>query len=114
MLRIIDQISDYWLNFFVKVVLVACVAMSVKIAIQMKKEKVTLLNITLSFIIGIGFAMLSGSIILDTFSTNWATVVIAIVTLLGEKIGNWIIYKLNVDVLMQEFVDYLTRKSKEK
>lgn len=106
----LNQIPEEWTNFFVKVVLVAATSMSIKIAIQMKKEKVSLLNIILSFIIGVGFAVLTGNLIIHTFSSGWATVAIALVTLTGEKIGNWIIYKFNVDMLMQDFVNYLTKK----
>lgn len=111
--KILDYIPERLLNFFVKVILVASVAISIKIAIQMKKEKISRINIILSFIIGVGFAALTGNFILENFSSSKATMMIGAVTMLGEKIGTWLVYKLNVDALMQDFVEYLTRKYKK-
>jgi hypothetical protein len=111
--KLIEYIPEKWLNFFIKVILVASVAVSIKIAIQMKKEKVSLVNVILSFIIGVGFAALTGNLILEKFSPSTAPICIGVITIMGEKIGTWLVYKLNVDVLMQDFVDYLTRKYKK-
>lgn len=108
-----EIIPEQWINFFMKIILVACVAVSVKIAIQMKKEKVSLINILLSFIIGVGFAMLFGNLVLEKCSASWVPVVIAIITLVGEKVGNWVIYKLKVDEILQDFVTYCTKKYKK-
>lgn len=111
--KLLDYIPEKWVNFFLKVILVASVAMSVKIAIQMKKEKVSLLNILLSFVIGVGLAGISGSLVMEKFSASWVPIIIGAITIIGEKVGTWLIYKLNVDALMQDFVEYLTRKYKK-
>lgn len=111
--RYLDIIPEKVVNFFMKVILVAAVAMSVKIAIQMKKEKVTLLNIILSIVIGIGVAALTGNLVLENFSPSWSPIVIAAITLVGEKIGNWLVYQFNVDSYMQDLVDWLSKKYKK-
>lgn len=111
--RLLDKIPETWLNFFVKIILVALIAMSVKIAILVKKGKISILNILLSFIIGVGFAAITGTLVLESFKPHWVPIVIGAITLIGEKVGNWIIYKLNVDAMMQDFVEYLTRKYKK-
>lgn len=108
-----EHIPQRVLNFIIQVVLVSLVAMSIKIAIQMKKEKVTLMNIVLSFIIGIGFAVLSGSLVLEKFSPTHAPLIIAAITLIGEKVGFWLLYTFNVDALLQDFTTYLSKKLKK-
>jgi uncharacterized membrane protein len=111
--KFIDSIPERVLNFFIQVVLVALVAMSIKIAIQMKKEKVTLMNIILSFIIGMGFAVLTGNLVMEKFSPTWAPLVIATITLIAEKVGFWLLYKFNVDSVMEDVVLYLSKKLKK-
>lgn len=113
MIEKLKDIPEGWLNFFIKVILVAIVAMSIKIAIIMRKEKITVLNIFLSFVIGIGFAALTGTFILEKCHPSLAPIFIGIATLLGEKIGIWIMYKFNIDALLQDIASYLTKKLKK-
>jgi len=112
MLEKLKNIPNEWLNFLVKVVLVACVAMSVKIAIQMKKEKVSMLNIILSFVIGVGSAFLSGKWVLRSFDDAVSPIVIGAITIVGEKVGNWLVYTLRVDDLLEYILNYLKNKNK--
>jgi len=110
MLEKIQQVPENIWNFIVKVLLVSLLAIGIKIAVQMKKGKITLVNAFLSVIIGVGSAMLCGNAILHYFSNYWATIAIAIVTIVGEKIATWLIYEFKVDKLMEDFLKYLTRK----
>lgn len=111
--RYLEHIPEKVLNFFIQVVLTALIAMSVKIAIQMKHEKVSLLNVILSFVVGMGVAILSGNLVLDKFSPSSAPIIIAAIALVGEKVGFWLIYKFNVDAVMQGFIDFLIKKYKK-
>lgn len=111
--KIRNSIPEEITNFFIKIILVACVTMSIKIAIQMKKEKVSLLNIILSFVIGVGFAAITGGIVMEKFSPSWVPVVIAVIVITAEKVGNYLIYKLKVDELIEDLIKYLVRKNKK-
>lgn len=97
----------------------AFLAVGVKIAIEMKrtKSKISVLNIVLSMIIGVGTAYLSSGLVIKYFSNEWLAIVIAVVAILSEKIGEFLIYKFNVDVFLSAIVDVILSsltKSKEK
>lgn len=106
----LKQIPEEWLNFIVKVLLASLLAISIKIATQMKKEKVTLLSAILSIVIGVSTAALCGGLILHIFSSYWVPVVSGVVTIIGEKIANYLIYTFKVDKLIEDLLKYLTRK----
>jgi hypothetical protein len=107
MLEKIKQVPEEWANFVVKVLLVSFLAISIKIAIEM-------INVFLSIVIGVGMAAIFGNTILHYFSPWWAPVGIAAVTIIGEKMASWLIYKAKVDefmeTLLKDFLKYLTRK----
>lgn len=110
MLEKIKQIPEEWFNFVVKVLLASLLAISIKLAAQMKKEKITLMSAFLSIIIGVGTAALCGGLILHVFSSYWVPVASGVVTIIGEKIANYMIYTFKVDKLMEDLLKYLTRK----
>ncbi len=110
MLDRLKQIPEEWINFFVKVVLASLLAISIKIAVQMKKEKITIISAILSVIIGVSTAALCGSLIIHVFSSYWVPVVSGVITIIGEKIANYLIYTFKVDKFMEELLKYLTRK----
>lgn len=110
MLEKIKSIPEEVTNFFIKVVLASFLAISVKIAVQMKKEKISIINASLSIIIGVSIAALCGNAVLHYFTSYWVPVVIGVITIIGEKIANWLIYVFKVDKLMEDFLKYLTRK----
>jgi hypothetical protein len=101
--------EEFW-NYFLKVILVAFVAIGIKIAVQIKREKMSVMNGILSVFIGVGVAILCGGYILHAFPGYWATIMIAFVTIIGEKLATWLIYEFKVDKMMEDFVLYLTRK----
>ena len=85
----------------------AFLAVGVKIAIEMKrtKSKISILNIVLSMIIGVGTACLSSGLVLKHFSNEWLAIVIAVIAILSEKIGAFLIYKFNVDIFLSAIID---------
>lgn len=87
-------------SFCLKIFLPALVAVSIKIAIQSKNKSVSVLQIIISFVTGIGSAYLFSGIILENFSSSWATIYIAVTAISGEKIGQWLVYKFNVEELL--------------
>lgn len=97
--------------FVIKIIIPALVAVSMKIAIMNKKTKVTLFQVITSFVTGIGSAYLFSSLIMDSFSTKYIPLIVAVVTISGEKIGYWIVYKLNVEELIGNFISKYTNKN---
>jgi len=92
-------------NLIIKVLIPAFVAVSVKIAIDSRKRAVSLLNVVASFVIGIGSAYIFSSAILSNFSSDYVPLMIALVAISGDKIGSWLIYKLNIDSLIKAVID---------
>lgn len=102
-----------------EILFTAFLAVGVKIAIEMKrtKSKISILNIVLSMIIGVGTAYLASDLIIKLFSNEWLAIVIAVVAILSEKIGEFLIYKFNVDVFLSAILDVVLSsitKSKNK
>lgn len=85
--------------FLTKIIFPAFMAVGIKIAIEMKTNKIkaSILNVTLSMIIGVGSAYISSGIVQKEVATEYIPMVIALIAMTAEKIGQWIIYKLNVD-----------------
>lgn len=90
-----------------EILFTAFLAVGVKIAIEMKrkKSKISILSIVLSMIIGVGTAYITSGLVINHFSNEWLTIVIAVVAILSEKIGEFLIYKFNVDVFLSAIVD---------
>lgn len=105
-----EEIEKEVRNLLVKVLIPAIVAVSIKIAITMRKNKMTVFNIIASFIVGVGSAYLFSGFILGHFSDEYVPLMIALVTISGEKIGNWILYKFNVDSLIETIIEKYYKK----
>lgn len=84
-------------------------AVGIKIAIEMKKNKtkVSFFNICLSMLIGVGGAWLSSDVVLRNCDPDNIPIIIALIAITSEKIGEFIIYKLNVDMFLTAIVDGL-------
>ena len=106
--------------FLTKIIFPAFLAVGVKIAIEMKKNKskISLFNVTLSMLIGVGSAYISSSFIMKNFSSENIPIVIALIAITSEKIGEFLIYKLNVDLfltaIVEGFFDYVSNVFKIK
>tara|TARA_R110000782_G_scaffold97449_1_gene182365 strand:- start:565 stop:921 length:357 start_codon:yes stop_codon:yes gene_type:complete len=102
-----DKITQENSEFFVKILFPAFLAVGVKIAIEMKKNKtrVTFFNILLSMIIGVGGAYLSSGYILKNCNDENIPILIALIAITSEKIGEFLIFKLNIDVFLTSIFD---------
>jgi hypothetical protein len=95
-------------QFFIKILFPAFLAVGMKIAIEMKKTKakVSVINIILSLIIGIGGAVIASGAVQSYFSKEVGVpIVTAIIAIMSEKIGEWLIYKLNIDNFLTALAD---------
>lgn len=105
-----EEIEEGAKNLFIKVLIPALVAVSIKIAIASRKNSMTVFNIVTSIVIGVGSAYLFSGLIMSNFSDELVPLMIALVTISGEKIGNWIIYKFNIDTLIEALIEKYYKK----
>ena len=93
----------YELNaFFVKIAVPAMVGISIKLATQVKKEKMTFIRVVLSFITGIGCAYFVYPFLNDT---KYMPLIIGVVSISGEKIMEFLIYKWNIDYFLTSLME---------
>lgn len=92
-------------NWSFKIILPALVAISIKLAIESKSMKMNWFNIVTSFVTGIGSAYLFSDIVLTTVAPEYTTAAIACIAISGEKIGYWLVYKFNVENILENLLD---------
>lgn len=100
-------ISNEVTQFCFKIILPAFLAVGVKIAIEMKKTKTktTFLNICLSMLIGVGGAYISSDLVIASFDDTYIPIVISIIAITSDKIGEFLIYHFNIDVILNTLID---------
>jgi len=102
-----EKIDAETKTFFFKIIIPALVAVSIKLAIASQTTKMSAFNVIGSFVIGVGIAYLCGDLVLSTVDHNYVPLVIGIMTLVGEKLSYFILYKLKVDELAVSFFEYV-------
>jgi len=106
----LEKIQDTeWLPNFIKIFIPAFVGVGIKIAIEMKKDKtkVSLINVILSMFIGIGGAWLLSGFIEESCSAHYVSPAIALVAIISDKIGEFLIYKFNIDTFLTALINNL-------
>lgn len=106
--RIPQEIKD----FLIKIIIPSLVAISIQLAVKTKTQKVSFINAFTSVVIGVGCAYLSSGWVLNNFDNS--TIPIACITIIGEKVAYWLIYKFHFDVIGDAFINYLIDKYKTK
>jgi hypothetical protein len=99
--------------FAVKIFIPATIAISIKVAMQIKKEKTKLSAIVFSFIIGLGCAyfvypFIDSNLIKDSYMP----LMVGLVAMSGEKIAEYFIYKWDVGRIIDVLIDNYIRKRK--
>ena len=108
------KIIDEAYQFLFKILIPAMVAISIKVAIQIKNEGVNYTRIIISFVAGIGCAYFAHPLIVSYTSEEYVAILIGVVAISGEKITEWIVYKFKVDILLGAFADFLLERFKSK
>lgn len=103
---------DDFKTWAIKILIPSLVAISIKLAIQSKRKSLSLFNVVTSMIIGIGSAYLSSDAIIATVSFHYVPIAIAMVTISGEKIGLYLIYKINVESFIEMVLERMKKKTK--
>jgi hypothetical protein len=98
-------LPDGLTEFITKILIPAMVGISLKIAVQMKKTKLSFLNVALSFIAGISCAWLLSDLVQLHVHEQYRAISIAIIAMSGEKFGEFVVYKLRVDEFLQAVVE---------
>tara|TARA_R110000803_G_scaffold23069_5_gene56879 strand:+ start:12514 stop:12837 length:324 start_codon:yes stop_codon:yes gene_type:complete len=100
---IIEELS----TFFFKIFIPAFIAISIKIATQIKKEKMNFSRVLISFIVGIGCAYF----IFPFVEGKWTPLIVGVVAMSGEKIAEFIIYKWDIDNVLRTLIsNWITKK----
>jgi hypothetical protein len=111
-----SDIVEQILNFFFKIFIPSFVAISIKIATQVKREKLTFLRVVMSFIIGVGCAYFIYPFAENSLSEEYLPLIVGVVSISGEKISEFIIYKWKIDDFLTSLLDltiqYLTKIKK--
>ncbi len=110
----LKEIPDEVWNFIIKTLPFSLAALAISISIQIKNKTASWLNSILSIVIGISCAWITGTFINKHFSTSTAPIMIGVVTIAGEKIAYWLIYKFQFDVIGQALIDWVISKLKKK
>ena len=100
-----NDITEQVLNFFFKIFIPSFVAISIKIATQVKKEKITFMRVIMSFIIGIGCAYFVFPFADNTVKNEYVPLLVGMVSISGEKISEYVIYKWNIDFFLTSIID---------
>ena len=95
------------LDFFLKTLPFCLAALAISISIQVKNKTVSFFNALLSVVIGVSCAWITGNFINTHFSPSTAPIIIGVVTIAGEKVGYWLIYKFNFDVIGQAIAEWV-------
>jgi hypothetical protein len=101
-------------SLLVKILVPAFVAVSIKLAVQSRKEKLSLFGVIMSIIAGVGCAYLSSGYVTKVCSDEALPIAIAVITITGEKITYWLTYKFQFDVIGDALIQILIDKYKGK
>lgn len=108
-----EKLDEEVRTFLAKIIIPALVAISVKLALQSKRQKVSLMNVITSMIIGIGTAYLSSDWVLGNFDHGTVPIIIATITITSEKLGYWILDRFDVGSMIDAFMGTLWGKFKK-
>lgn len=107
-------ITEQVTTFFFKIFIPAFIAISIKIATQVKREKMNFTRVVISFIVGIGCAYF----VFPFVQGKWTPLIVGVVAMSGEKISEYIIYKWDVDkflgALFGGIIDFIINLIKPK
>ncbi len=97
----LENVSSEIKTWFLKIILPALVAVAIKLKVQSKHEKITLVSVICSFVSGVGSAYLFADYVMTNFSHQWQPLIIALVAISGEKIGYYLIYDINIKEILK-------------
>ena len=108
------SLFDELQTFFFKIFIPAFVGVSIKVAMQIKKERFNFSRVVLSFITGVGCAYYLYPFIDHEVTDKYMPLIVGIVAISGERIAEYLIYKFDVDLFLGSILGILLDKFKNK
>ena len=105
-----ENVSDEIKSWVLKPLVWAMMAVSVKLAVQSKKEKLTMGIVVTSFMAGVGSAWLFADYITMNYSHQYQPLIIAIIAISGDKIVEYFLYKINFQQLLDSLIKIFNSK----
>lgn len=105
-----ENVSDEIKSWVLKPLVWAVMAVSVKLAVQSKKEKLTIGIVVTSFMAGVGSAWLFADYITMSYSHQYQPLIIAIIAISGDKIVEYFLYKINFQQLLDSLIKIFNSK----
>lgn len=96
--------------FFFKILLPPIVGISIKIAIKMEKERLTIKRIIIAFIVGVGVTWLCSPVVVDAVSEKYSAMILGVIAISSDKIAEYFMYKFNVDGMISTLISNLIKK----
>jgi hypothetical protein len=96
----LENISDEFKSWILKPLVWAMLAISVKLAVQSKREKITIGIVITSFLAGVGSAWLFADYVTLNYEHQYQPLIIAMIAISGEKIVEYVLYKINFQALL--------------
>ena len=102
-------------SLIIKTIITAIMASGVGLAVKkLSGRKITLLTAVLSMFIGVSVAYVFHDLIYSNVDKDWRIVVISLLSISGEKIGNYLIFQFNVNIILdaiqETFLNFLKKK----
>lgn len=88
----------------------AIMAVSVKLAVQSKKEKLTIGIVLTAFAAGVGSAYLFSDYVAYNYSHEYQPLIIGIIAISGDKIVEYLLYKVNFQALLDSLMKIFNSK----
>ncbi|AGO47397.1 hypothetical protein Phi19:1_gp107 [Cellulophaga phage phi19:1] len=80
------------LEFIIKTILPSLAGVCIGVAVKVKKSKVTILSAIMSLVIGVLTACVCSDLVHESFSKKTASLIIAIIAIISEKVFHWLIF----------------------
>jgi hypothetical protein len=106
----LENVSEEIKSWIVKPLIWAMLAISVKLAVQSKRERITLGIVITSFLAGIGSAWIFADYVILNYSHQYQPMIIAVIAISGEKIVEYILYKVNFQALLDALMKIFNSK----
>lgn len=97
-------------TWIVKILLPAIVVITIKLTLQAKKQVVSWFSIISSFAIGIGTAYIFADYVMESLDHKYVSIAIAVLSISGERIWIWFVYKFNVESILEGLLDKIRKK----
>lgn len=101
-----STIWESFRNLIVKILIPAIVGVGINLAVTSRKKTLSVFNIFMSLMAGVGVAWLLSDVVLHLVKNEWQSPVIGLIAISGEKIANWVINKLSIDRVIESFIDW--------